>query len=82
MKVDPAKIDALIRELRSWEPGEVKHTARELAAQFQLEPYVIQQIAKSEGLTLKVGETGSDEVDQHIPTQPIEPIAWPDRKDD
>lgn len=75
--VDPAKIDALLRELRSWDTGEQRLTVKQLAARFELEPYVIQQIAKSEGIVLKIGAVGND--DDRAPTQPMEPIAWPDK---
>jgi hypothetical protein len=79
---DPAKIHALLEELRSWEVGELRHSVHELAARFGLEPFVIQQIAKSEGIKLKIGEVGSDDVDDRLPTRPMEPIAWPKDEDE
>jgi hypothetical protein len=74
---DPAKIHALLEELRSWEVGELRYNVHELAARFGLEPFVIQQIAKSEGIHLKIGEVGADDVDDRLPTRPMETISWP-----
>jgi len=78
---DPAKIHALLEELRSWETGELRYNVHELAARFGLEPFVVQQIARSEGMKLKIGQVGSDDVDDRMPTRPMEPIAWPKAQD-
>lgn len=78
---DPAKIHALLEELRSWDAGELRHSVHELAARFGLEPFIIQQIAKSEGIKLKIGEVGSADVDDRLPTRPMEAIAWPKDED-
>jgi hypothetical protein len=80
--VDAAKIDALLRELRSWPTGELKKTVRELAEEYGLEPHVIQRLARSEGMSLRVGEVVSDDdVDGGAPTAPISTIPWKEEDD-
>lgn len=49
------KINALLEELRSWEPGEEKHTLTELAKQFGLDVFVVDRVVRSEGMRLKPG---------------------------
>ena len=74
--VDPAKIQALLSEMRSWEPG-AERTVQDMCAVFGLEPHVIQRIAKSEGLRLKIGDVaGGDEVSDRAQTEPMTPIPW------
>ncbi len=76
--VDPSKIQALLEEIRSWEPGQ-KKTVHELGKLLGLEPHVIQRIARSEGLTLRVGEVAGDaRVNERAPTQPIEFVSLPE----
>jgi len=49
------KINALLGELRSWEPLEQRHTLHELALKFDLDVFVVDRIAKSEGYRIKSG---------------------------
>jgi hypothetical protein len=54
------KVQRLLEELRSWGPGEIRRTLRELSEEFDLEPFVVDQIARSDGIEL-TPEQGSDE---------------------
>ena len=63
MAVTHDKISALLAELRTWEPGELKSTLVQLGERFGLEVFVVDRVAKSEGLRLKVG----DELDPDDP---------------
>lgn len=64
------KIDRLLRELRSWN-DEWRYTLEELVEMFDLPPFVIQQIADSEGIDLVLAEIGEKGVDPDADTQPI-----------
>lgn len=70
-----AKIDGLLRELRSWELDEPRYTVWELVEIFNLPPVVIQRIAFSEGFDLAIGEKA---VDPNAITQSLEPKDVPD----
>lgn len=50
------RIEQLMLELRTWEPGEARRTVLELAEMFELEPFVVDRIARSEGHHLWVDE--------------------------
>ena len=76
LMVDGAMVQALLSEIRSWEPGSEK-TVQELSRLFGLEPHVIQRIAKSEGLTLRIGDVaGGSDVNERADTAPMEVIPW------
>lgn len=55
-KVTQTRINALLNELRSWEPEEERRTLHELSKMFRLEVWVVRSIAQSEGHDLKLGE--------------------------
>ena len=54
-RVTRAKVDSLLYELRSWEPGEQRHSIEELAKRFRLDPFVVRRIAETEGLDIELG---------------------------
>lgn len=45
-------ITRLLEEIRSWEIGEVRATVEELALRFHLDPFIVDRIARSEGVVL------------------------------
>lgn len=49
------KIGKLLEELRSWEPGEANRTLTELAEMFELDLFVVDRVAVSEGHHLQAG---------------------------
>jgi len=69
-----ARIHDLLVELRTWGPAEVRFTVVQLAERYGLEPVEIQQIARSEGLHLRVGEVGAPDpgADVDATTEPID----------
>lgn len=69
-----AKIDRLLRELRSWDVGEQRYTVYELVEMFDLPPMVIQRIAFAEGHDLLIGKKP---VDPNAITQPLGPEDVP-----
>ena len=69
-----ARIDALLRELRSWEPGEDRHTLHQLATMFDLDLFIVSRIANSEGIELTV-ETRDPTVDPNASTMDLDPEA-------
>ena len=71
MAVTHDKISALLAELRTWEPGELKSTLVQLGERFGLEVFVVDRVAKSEGLRLKVG----DELGGHIVSGHVDGVA-------
>ena len=76
-----AKIDALLRELRSWDLGERRYTVQELVERFGLPPLVIRRIAGAEDADLVIGEVGDDgddDVDPNAITQPLGPKDLPE----
>lgn len=79
LDVTQQKIRRLLEELRSWETGEKKHTVHELARMFDLDVFVIGQLARSEGLVLRIGYSDSDEgktdVDPEASTLDLDPEA-------
>lgn len=50
--MDPlkAKIDAVLRELRAWSPGDPPLDIDELAARHSIDRWVVQRLAESEGV--------------------------------
>jgi len=51
------KITKLLKELRSWEQGETNATVEDLAKRFDLDTFVVDRIAQSEGIRLPTGTT-------------------------
>ena len=68
--VTQTKITALLEELRTWEPGEHRQTLHQLSSRFELDLFVIDRLARSEGLKIPAG----------VP--PDEPERAPDRASD
>lgn len=64
--VTQQKINRLLEELRSWAPGEERHTLRELSEKFDLEVFVVDRIAKSEGHDLRAGWKAAEEGEEII----------------
>jgi hypothetical protein len=67
-----AKIDALLRELRTWDRGEVRATPWKLAGLFGLDPFIVKRIMQSESIPIETDSgvhnvVGFDEAD----TQPV-----------
>jgi hypothetical protein len=48
--ISQRKINDLIAELRTWEPGELRSTLHELAKQFNLDIFVVDRICRAEGV--------------------------------
>lgn len=66
-----AKIDALLRELRSWFPNEPpRASVYDLAGRFDLDPLIVKRIGESEGWKLKNGNQ-KQVADPLADTQPI-----------
>ena len=63
------KIDALLHELRSWEPGEERHTVQELAEKFDLTTFVVARIAAAEDIDVPIAP---EPADPEAETQPVE----------
>ena len=73
-----ARINTLLRELRSWETGEVRSTPEELGMVYALDPFIIKRIMQSEGIPLvtesgvrSIEEGEEGEEGEETPTQPI-----------
>lgn len=74
--VTQAKINALLKELRSWEPGDVHSTLHELAERFQLDVFVVDRLARAEGFAVPAGTPVLDEepeTDPNASTIDLEP---------
>ena len=71
------KIDQLILELRSWEPGEARRTLAELAEQLDLEVFIVDRVATSEGHHLLAGAVPDDpdRADPNASTIDLDPEA-------
>jgi hypothetical protein len=67
------KVGELLRELRSWDPGEVKATVEDLAEQFGLDVFIVTRIATSEGYDLSAGIPRP--VDPNASTLDLDPEA-------
>lgn len=59
--VTQAKINALLEEMRSWEPGEIPATLHELAERHELDVFVIDRLARAEGFKIPAGTPVLDE---------------------
>jgi hypothetical protein len=59
-KVTQAKINALLEELRTWPPGEVRGTLVDLAARHELDVFVVDRLTRSEGLKVPLGEVSEE----------------------
>lgn len=86
-------INALLKELRSWDVDEERYTLRELAAKFGLDLFVVQRIAASEDMDIEVGALDDeaeeeDDADPNATTIDLDPdqvreaIAEPDPSPD
>jgi len=77
VRVTKEKIEQLIHELRSWEPGEAPMTLVELAAKFELDFFVVDRVATSEGHHLLAGGVPDDmaRVDPNASTLDLDPKA-------
>jgi hypothetical protein len=62
-----AKIESLLYELRSWRPGECRHTADALAVRFHLDPMLVRRLAQAEGIGLE-GEPDDPDADPNQAT--------------
>lgn len=82
VEVTREKIRALLEELRSWTPGDLRHTLHELARTFDLDVFIVDRIAKSEGFILAPGIALEDDVDPNAITQEIEAESVPDPDED
>lgn len=52
-RVDKAKLESLIAEIRSWPPGEVRSDAENLARRYRLDPMIVKRVAESEGIAFE-----------------------------
>ena len=69
-KITQTRINALLTELRSWEPEEERRTLHELSKMFRLEVWVVRSIAQSEGHDLKLGERAAgEELTEDVPEE-------------
>jgi len=74
--VTQAKINALLEELRSWESGETHSTLHELSSKHDLDVFVVDRLARSEGFTVPAGTPVLDdepEVDPNATTIDLDP---------
>ena len=73
--VTQAKINALLVELRSWDLGEHRNTLHELSVKFDLDVFVVDRLASSEGLRLSAGTPVLDDeiTDPNAITIDLEP---------
>jgi hypothetical protein len=69
-----ARINALVRELRSWASGENRYSLNELADLFDLDVFIVSRVANSEGIKLVI-ETGNGRVDPNASTIDLDPKA-------
>lgn len=60
-QITQEKINALLEELRSWGPIEQRHTLHELAKKFDLDVFVVDRIARSDGMKIKSGYRAEEE---------------------
>lgn len=66
-----ARIDSLLYELRSWDPGAPPPwTLNELAKKFQLDPMVVKRIAEAEGYILN-----GNGIPMVLPDEDTEPLS-------
>jgi hypothetical protein len=76
-QVTQTKINELLEELRSWEPGEIPSTLHELAERFDLDVFVIDRLARAEGVKVPAGvpaEEGEDPLtDPNASTLDLDP---------
>lgn len=52
-RVDKAKLESLIAEIRSWPPGEVRSDAENLARRYRLDPMIVKRVAEAEGVVFE-----------------------------
>ena len=74
--VTQEKINALVAELRSWESLEEGRTLHQLARMFGLELFIVDRVARSEGLHIKAGYRPEEEdngVDPNATTLDLDP---------
>ena len=69
-QVTQEKIHALLTELRSWDSVNDRYTLHELARMFDLDPFVVDRIARSEGFLIRPGDAFGvdDDVDPNATT--------------
>lgn len=69
------RIEQLLLELRSWGPAEARRTVAELGEMFELELFVVDRIARSEGHVLRVEAPlpDEDEADPNASTLDLDP---------
>jgi len=53
--VTQAKINALLEEMRGWEPGETPSTLHELSCKHDLDVFVVDRLARAEGFVIPAG---------------------------
>lgn len=51
-RVEKAKLESLIAELRSWPRGELRSDADGLARRYQLDPMIVKRVAEAHGVHL------------------------------
>jgi hypothetical protein len=75
--VTKEKIERLLEELRSWEPGDAPRTLSELARMFELDLFVVDRVATSEGHHLLAGGVpdAPGRVDPNASTIDLDPEA-------
>lgn len=66
------QIDALLRELRDWDPSGDPLNLDELARRHQLDPMIVRRIAESEEVDLKNGDGVPDNIDEDVDTEDID----------
>lgn len=67
---DKARIDALLRDLRSTAEGETP-SVHELARRHQLDPMIVRRLAQSEQVALSEDDAVPEPVDEEADTGPI-----------
>jgi len=65
-----AKINMLLRELRTWDVDESRAGYEELAAVFALDPFIVKRIMQSEGVPVQT-DSGVYPLDREADTQPV-----------
>lgn len=66
------KINALLHELRSWPPGGVCESLQSLAKRFDLSVFVVDRLAKAEGINLP-SNIQEDKADPNASTLDLDP---------
>jgi hypothetical protein len=84
-RVEKAKLESLIAELRSWPPGERRSDAENLARRYRLDPMIVARVAEAEGIKFDVStpapKTSSTSATDFISVEDVENFGREQGKD-